>query len=522
MIRRRKIDTDIERKLLIALITSKAFCQEVVPKLKTLGMEVFQISYARKVAQWAIDYYEEIGDAPEKHIQDIYTTEKKKLSEEETELIADFLDALSSEYETESNFNVAFLRRESLRYLKTRTYEIFFERGLAFIEQGKLTHAERLYLEFTKVPEETSEVFDPFSDMEIKNHDLDGEVNRLIQLPGALGELVGPLERSWLASIAGPEKRGKSYFLEEFIFQALFDKLKVLWFSLEMNKYVMKNRIYSRITAALKNPGKLIIPVLDCKNNQQGICHKKKRVNDITLINEFGAIPDFDPKSSYKPCTVCRNMSKRKGVPSNRSFVPDYWFEEIEIPQSSTEVIQRRASQFKQMFGSNLRCRAFPAFSANFDDISHEIELLRATEGFIPDIVAIDYFDILAEESGVRSDRGSVDKTWKRGKNLAAEMDCLVITPDQTNKASRGRETIQSMDTTEDKRKDAHVDVKIAINQTMQENDDGVARIGVLFHRHRKVMSKQAMVFQCLELANPFMDSVLLHAAGALKREKEN
>jgi len=520
MIRRRKVDTDIERKLIIGLITSTAFCQEIIPKLKILGMDTFQISFARKVAQWVIDYYEDIGEAPQKHIQDIFNTEKEKLSEEEKELVSDFLDLLSKEYENESQFNVAYLRKKTLEYLKTRTFEIFFERGLSYVEQGKLKHAERLYLDFTKVPEETIETFDPFSEKEVRLYELDGEVNRLVEMPGDLGKVIGgPLERSWLVSLAGPEKRGKSFFLEEFVFQCLFDGLKVFWVSLEMNKYVLKGRIYTRITAAIKEPGNIIIPIPDCKNNQQGICNKKKRINNIKLVDEFGALPEFDPRSKYSPCTVCRTIPRRKGIPPNRTFTPDYWFEEIRVEEITTKIIEKRTKQFRQMFGSNLRCRAYPAFSANFDDIQHELDLLEM-EGFVPDIIAIDYFDILAEEKGVRSDRGSIDKTWKRGKNLAAERDCLVITPDQTNKTSRERETIRSTDTTEDKRKDAHVDLKLAINQTMQENDDGVARIGVLFHRHRKTTSKQAMVFQSLELANPFMDSVMLLNPGALKREK--
>jgi len=153
--------------------------------------------------------------------------------------------------------------------------------------------------------------------------------------------------------------------------------------------------------------------------------------------------------------------------------------------------------------------RSFPSFSANSDDMKAELENLEYTEGFIPDVVIMDYFDIQKpERNSSFSERSIIDVIWKQGKNIADVMQCLVVTADQSNRGSRLKRSVEETDTTEDKRKDAHLDVRIALNQTPSEKEDGVMRINILFHRHRKFnLYREVMILQQLDLAQPLLDS---------------
>ena len=52
------------------------------------------------------------------------------------------------------------------------------------------------------------------------------------------------------------------------------------------------------------------------------------------------------------------------------------------------------------------------------------------------------------------------------------------------------------------------MDLKIAINQTPDEEEGGVMRLGVIAHRHRKRSTKrEAMVLQQLTIGLPMIDS---------------
>ena len=64
------------------------------------------------------------------------------------------------------------------------------------------------------------------------------------------------------------------------------------------------------------------------------------------------------------------------------------------------------------------------------------------------------------------------------------------------------------MSTSESKTKDGHLDVRIALNQTDEENALGLLRASVIFHRHQSVnRATEVMVTQRLTTSEAIMDS---------------
>jgi len=242
------------------------------------------------------------------------------------------------------------------------------------------------------------------------------------------------------------------------------------------------------------------IAVFDCERNQDGSCNRKQRENDIRLLDESGEKPKFDKTNPYEVCTWCRGNSKK-------DYRVDTWFKYISLKEIKKKGIRRSVIDFKRMYGDNLRVRCFPPYSANSDDIRAELDDLEYSEGFKPDVVIIDYIDILAPESGGLSERGNIDITWKQFKNIAASRNIIVVTADQSNKETYKRD-IQLGDTSEDKRKNAHVDLKAAMNQTPEEKLIGGMRMSVIAHRHYDFSSKrEVMILQQLTIGQPLLDS---------------
>ena len=87
-----KVDTQIERRILTAMIVSKEVLQNIQPHINP---DHFANSYVRKVSKWILEYYAAYNKAPFDNIQNIYLTNKRKLDEPEQTLIENLLLKIS-------------------------------------------------------------------------------------------------------------------------------------------------------------------------------------------------------------------------------------------------------------------------------------------------------------------------------------------------------------------------------------------------------------------------------------------
>lgn len=511
IIEEQDIRTEVERKIVIGLITSTIFCQRL---FQVYNSEYMELDYAKIIIAWIRRYYDQYKKAPKIAIQDIFEIEKYDLDSAVRRIVFRFLISLNKQFVADSEkFNVDYYYNIACEYFDQRETELLFDKGNKLLVKGRLEEAKDLLTKSRSVRTDLTGAFRPFDINEIRSYEIENQANRLFRMPNDIGRLVGYFQRSWLVSVVAPEKRGKSWFLLEIAFQALLAGLKVFLFSFEMNKHVLKNRVYKRLCAMpdqdgleeIEDLGYLLYPVFDCKWNQLNKCDFRKRVCNFGLYTSKSR-PIYNPNIKYRPCTYCRINYPEK-------FMPTYWFrhDKSKTKRIGVKSIEKKVSDFVEMFGDNFVIRSFPAFSANSDDIQRELDYWDS-RGFVPDVIVDDYFDIHADEPKGRfsDERGKVNAIWKMGKYVADTRSCLYVTADQATKKARIQRSVTQMDTSEDKRKDAHVDEKIAINQTPQENLDDTARVSVLFNRHRKVLPREVRVLQKLSIAQPVLDSQML------------
>jgi len=296
-----------------------------------------------------------------------------------------------------------------------------------------------------------------------------------------------------------------SIWLQELAIRAIQARLKVVFISLEMGDKSISMRIYRRLTAKGDRSGFFIYPCFDCAKNQDGSCSRKERKNNEPLLDEEGERPEYDPAMTYRPCVACKNKKQS-------DFVPDVWFTSYEKGAMSFGGITKVAKSFVRMYGkNNLRIKAFPAYSANLSDVMRALDNLEFTEDFVPDVIIIDYADILAPEDSRLSGRDRIDETWKKLKGLAARRHCLVVTASQSSRASIEKKSVSQIDTAEDIRKLAHVDLMLSLNQTKEEKRRKYMRIGILAHRHVEFDEGiHAMVLQQLSLGQTDLGSEIM------------
>jgi replicative DNA helicase len=502
IIRRRTVDNEIESKIITGIIVSTPFARKIIPMLRN---EYFTTPYSVIVFEWCKEYYKKYSEAPGKHIQDIYEDNQNTLDETNAELIGMMLKRLSKNYEELENFNVDYLFDQASIYLEGKAIKITAERALAYLDKGRLDKARNEFLNHKKLAKDCSTWVNPLDPKFIKDTYTEEEqgTDNVFTFPGALGKLTGYHKRGWLVSILAPKKRGKSFLLMEMAYRAFLNRKKVIIFSLEMSEKRIAKRFNRRITAEGKHEGEYLYPCFDCYYNQAGTCTKVQRTNKVALLNSEGGKPSFERNMRYRACSICRGTS---------DYQVATWYEiKKRSKQSMTKTI-RKAQGLAKMYGDNIRLKSFPAGTATINDLKVVLDSLEYTEGFIPDIIVIDYADILKPtDSRLIDPRAQSNEVWVAMKGWADQMHCLVVTATQGTRLSINKKNIAQTDYSEDIRKGAHIDLGYGISQTPEEKFESVMRISVLEHRDEDSSElQQALILQQRGLGQVLLDSELV------------
>jgi len=505
-LRRSIVNADIENEILTALITNTQF----IRKLRGMYNEDYFSEYGKIITKWVFNYWDTYQEAPGKTISSIYSIEKETLKPAIADSIAAYLETLSSEY-TGDDINVGYVLEKTQTYFRRKSYEKLFTQGRDLITLGRIDDAIKLHQNFRVELNKTAKWENVFSGGEVAEHfnELEEQSNELFSFRGALGELFGPLERGWLVGIMGPMKRGKSFWLQEALFQAATAKRRVAYINLEMLSLGVRDRLYTRLLGVgRKTPSQVKFPVFDCAHNQRDTCPVSRfRQNDIPLISgEDYHLPRWGTPGlgDYRVCTYCRNNTKLR-----HNFIPDVWYEwHCPKRDHTRQEVARIANAFIRHYGDRIRQITYPAYSVSIDQIIQDLNELEWVEDFYPDIVLLDYADIVAPQHAATNEYEHTDFLWKRMKGCAVEKRQLWITGSQTNRGGLEKDLVSQKDTSGNIRKLAHVDIMGAINQTDEEKEDLITRMTCLVHRHiESSQLRQVLILSQLALGMPYLDS---------------
>ena len=473
-IERRSINTDQEKSIIIGLITSDKFIKNIHPIINS-NLSLLLTTYARTVANWCIEFYNKYKLAPKKNIQQLYEHKKLDLDENTSEIISELLSGLSENYEREEKYNEDYAIDRAKVYLNDRKLDELVKGIKEARSKNKIEEAEKLIKEYKKVDNPIRETIDVFKDVDKVLTILNEETKGIFQFPGALGQLTGPCDRGDFISFAGPGKRGKTFWLLEISVRCVLDRLRVIYFNLEMTNKQCLVRINQNIAGELKY----------INNNQT-------EVIKIPIFEE-----DEDKPGKY--------LIK---------------YEEMEKKGMDDKSIKRKIKAMNALIKQGkLKLVSAPSSSMTIEDIDNHITYLSDTENFVPDVIVIDYADYI--KSTYKADhRNRIDHIWSGIRKLAAEKHCLVVSATHTNKNTLTRD-IKQEDMSEDIRKLNHVSLMIALNQNEKDRIMGVMRCGILASRHDEfLVSKEVIVTQNLSIGKPFLDSRWKHEVSNYVKNK--
>ncbi len=417
MIKQREVENP-ENLILTGLIVST----EAINSIRAIYQPTFfQTRWTRVTAEWCIEYYEKYQKAPGRHIQDIF--ESKELDENTNDLLRSFLEGISGEYERCSEFNAEYIVDLTERYFQNIQLEALSKKIRDDVRAGNTLQALTAVRSFENVSRKVVQGTSLFDNND--NLFSEDDSNNLFMLPGAIGKLFGMLKRKQLIAFMAPAKRGKSWWIEELVKIGMLKGYNTVIFSLEMEEREIKERITMGLTGRPLpgRPTEILIPVFDCVKNQQDTCTMDERSCTVGLLDD-GEKPSFEQSpAGYTACNHCEGT---------RDFWKGTWFRRVVRKNITGYVAARKLKAVKQMSRGDLRVVYFPPDSTTVEDLEGQLDHWKR-EGFIPDIIGIDYADLLGVNKNIEY-RHKLDHIWKHIKRLSQDRSCLVVTASQASK----------------------------------------------------------------------------------------
>tara|TARA_R110000782_G_scaffold102791_5_gene190185 strand:+ start:19802 stop:21163 length:1362 start_codon:yes stop_codon:yes gene_type:complete len=158
--------------------------------------------------------------------------------------------------------------------------------------------------------------------------------------------------------------------------------------------------------------------------------------------------------------------------------------EQIKHPSGQLKV-KERLSIFQEKFaGSRLIIKEFPTGTINANHIRALLVQLRNYEDFVPDIILVDYLELMNPVRDQQREDQAQQKISEELRGIAMENDNTIWTATQTNRQGRTVKIITDTELADSYGKIRVCDLSISLNQTQEEYDNGRMRAYVMKSRN--------------------------------------
>jgi hypothetical protein len=451
-------DSSVERRVVIGMITDAGVLGRIASKWET---ETLQARWSNLVGGWCVKYFRQYGKAPGKDIEAMFEAWALDGADEETTKIVEaFLSGLSGEYariaqQTNADYLIDLAGKHINRVKLTRLAEAI----LGDIAAGDIERAEQRAAAHHTVEMGEGSVVDVLHDYEAIKAAFKEKGRPLINYTGALGTFFDDsFERDAFVAFEGPEKVGKTWWLLDVAWRGMLAKHRVAFFEVGD---LSKNQIIRRfMIRAARRPLK------------PGIC--RKPINIIHGPDDMYASVDFDEREFKHPLSPAAAWAAAQRITGGAG-------------EPLLKLSIHRANSIS-VYG----------VEAQLDRWEKEIQ-------WVPDIVIVDYADILAPPSRSLESRDQINETWM-GLRAISQRHCLLVAASQTNTASYEADVIDRGHFSGDKRKNAHVTAMIGLNVHEPEKEQMLTRLNYVELREGEfTRSKCVHVAGSLGIANPAM-----------------
>ena len=411
------------------ILTLLCFDTEACPViLAAVDTSLFENNVYRHIADKAIAYYRKYKEAPGDHLPDLLEDKLQSYKRSEIRL---YTEALNDLHSTADGINRKYILDELGRFVRQQSLRQSIVGAAEELQAGNFESAERLLQEGLKkrivvfekgmtVAEaiRTGTLYEPTHDLirtGIRPLDDDG-------ICPAPGELF---------TVMSPPNRGKSWWLQSLGKYASLQRKRVLHLTLEMSEEKLARRYVQSFFAMTRKPEDFDVPIITVDRNQRFTGLESKR---------FKRRPSLIDKSS-------RSRLER-----------------------------RSATHFGDKF-NRILVKQFPTGALTTDGLLAYLEMLETEEGYIPDLLIVDYADLMKVDiANLRLDTGRI---YRDLRGIAVDRNIAVATASQSNRAGEDAALLTMKNFAEDYSKAGISDNVLSYNQTKAEKEKGLARLFV-------------------------------------------
>lgn len=154
----------------------------------------------------------------------------------------------------------------------------------------------------------------------------------------------------------------------------------------------------------------------------------------------------------------------------------DSYFSGVEInnvPDHASEVEQVARAKVK----GRIFIKEFPTKSATVQTIRSYIQRLQAIHNFTPDLLVLDYADLLRGARGYADKRFELEGNYEELRATAQEFNMAVLTADQTNRSGLDMEVVTISQIGESYAKATVCDLIMTVSRTMEDKQNNTGRL---------------------------------------------
>jgi hypothetical protein len=506
-------DSKLERRICTAMIISSDYLRQIQQIYKP---ESLKAQFAKHVANWCIEYYEEFKQAPGKHIQDIFHQKTKiNFSDDHADDISEFLIDISEEYESAETLNIEYLLQQTENHFRLNALDDARVRLQKSIISGKIEEGESIMKSFERTIRNQTQGIDVFRDKDAVMNALSSEGSRekMMRFPGTFGDVIGNLERGFLVAYIANTGIGKTWFLLQNAWWAAIAGFDVLYVSFEMSEKQVVTRTYQWITGKPKKDEDILIPRWDCLLNQNNTCQKRERSCKVGLVDNAGRY--YSPKNypqDYHPCTACKIVYNH----DRKLYEPATCMQIENREKLTAEKGMSTRNAFEKLY-KRAGCLDFvrwPPGQKSVNDLRTYLQNREDYDGKTYDMIITDYASKMKANQNYREMRHGIIDVFQDHKALAFEKNALVMTAHQGNTV-RDDKDLQRGSWQEAVAGLNELDIGILINQRQKNKPGqisdkaaGIYRLAIAKMRDDDFdANTQIYILSCLSIGRPILDS---------------
>ena len=168
----------------------------------------------------------------------------------------------------------------------------------------------------------------------------------------------------------------------------------------------------------------------------------------------------------------------------------DAYFSGVQINDIPDEM-ERVKLEVGQSVKGRLFIKEFPTNGASVQTLRSYLRRLKAMKNFTPDMLVVDYADLLRPSRNFENIRHELEATYKDLRGLAQELDLVLVTADQTNRGGLDQEVVTLSSIAECYGKATVCDLILTISRRIADRTAHTGRLWVAKSR----MGPDGMVF---------------------------